>query len=264
MSALPFSVTISCDAWFSVIGERQDMNLVRQLLDELTEYRIPCSESQASTLVSYLNLVIEKNKVMNLTRIVNPHDAITLHLVDSLLPLSCNEIHLNASTSLLDMGTGAGFPGVPLAVMTNSSALLVDSVGKKVAAVHDFCESLGLSNIQTCHARLEDLANEYRCSQDFVFARAVARTNTLIEYATPFLKQNALLVLEKGNPKDDELSEAQRAAEICGVSLISRNAFELPRDLGHREILIYQRTRGCKIKLPRRVGLAKNEPLGSY
>lgn len=238
------------------------MTLVQQLVFELSEYGIPCSKIQASTLVEYLNLVIEKNKTINLTRILNPQEAVTLHLVDSLLPLACRNICLDSSSTLMDMGTGAGFPGVPLAVMTDAQALLVDSVGKKTAAVQEFADTLNLSNICTCHSRLEDLAKRIPESQDVVIARAVARTNILIEYATPFLKMGSILVVEKGRPEDNELTEAMRASEICGLVLVSRETFELPRGLGHREIFIFKRESNSKIKLPRRVGVAKTDPIG--
>ncbi len=238
------------------------MDLVQQLCEELATYGISCSEEQGRLLVSYLDLVIEKNKVVNLTRISDPVEAVTLHLVDSLLPLACDDVTIRAEDNFLDMGTGAGFPGVPVAVLTGAQALLVDSVGKKVAAVDEFAQQLGLTKVATKHARLEDLARTIPGSQDYVFARAVAQTNVLIEYATPFLKQNGTLVVEKGHPEDSELLEAERAAEICGLVLVSRETFELPRDLGHREILLYRRVRKSKVKLPRKVGMAKNNPLG--
>ena len=243
-------------------GVTVDEHLVEQLIDELSQFGISLTQEQAQMLVSYLGLVIEKNKVVNLTRITNPSEAITLHLVDSLLPLVSNSLHVDESSKILDMGTGAGFPGVPVAVVTGAQALLVDSVRKKTDAVAEFVAELGLGNVSTRHARLEELARELTSSQDVVFARAVARTNVLIEYATPFLSQNGVLVVEKGRPEDDEITEAEKAAALCGLSLVSRETFELPHDLGHREILIYKKVGKSKIKLPRRTGLAKSQPLG--
>ena len=243
-------------------GVTVDEHLVEQLIDELSQFGISLTQEQAQMLVSYLGLVIEKNKVVNLTRITNPSEAVTLHLVDSLLPLASNSLHVDESSKILDMGTGAGFPGVPVAVVTGAQALLVDSVRKKTDAVAEFVAALGLGNVSTRHSRLEELARELTSSQDVVFARAVARTNVLIEYATPFLSQNGVLVVEKGRPEDDEITEAEKAASLCGLSLVSRETFELPYDLGHREILIYKKVGKSKIKLPRRTGLAKSQPLG--
>ena len=237
--------------------------LEQQLCDELSTFDISISDDQASLLVSYLNLVIEKNEVINLTRITNPSEAVTLHLVDSLLPLACGPLTLGCNTHLLDMGTGAGFPGVPLTVMTGSHATLVDSVRKKVDAIAEFVGKLGINDIVTRHARLEDLAREIPSSQDCVIARAVARTNVLIEYATPYLMKSGLLVIEKGRPEEDEIHEACRAASLCGLELVSRETFELPRSLGHREILIYKKVGRSRVSLPRKVGMARTKPLGA-
>lgn len=236
--------------------------LEQQLVDELSTFGISLDDDRAMLLVSYLNLVIEKNKTMNLTRITNPSEAVTLHLVDSLLPLACDVCKINHGDSLLDMGTGAGFPGVPLAVVTGCRATLVDSVRKKVDAVAEFVSELGIPDVVTQHARLEDLARVMPGSQDLVIARAVAQANVLIEYATPFLKKSGLLVIEKGRPNENEISEADAAALICGMKCVSRETFELPRSLGHREILIYKKIGRSKITLPRKVGMARNKPLG--
>ena len=211
----------------------------KQLIEELAVFGIELSADQARTLVSYLMLVIEKNKVVNLTRITNPAEAATLHLVDSLIPLASSTFHIGEKDQVLDMGTGAGFPGVPVAVVTQAQSLLVDSVGKKTTAVQEFADKLGLQNVTTRHARLEELAREIPCSQNAVFARAVAKTNVLLEYATPFLAKGGLLVVEKGRPEEEELRVASQAAKICGMKLVSRETFELPRDLGHREVLLY-------------------------
>lgn len=236
--------------------------LVNQLCDELSAYQIACERDVASVLVSYLELVIEKNKVLNLTRITTPRDAVTLHLVDSLLPLSIAGIEMSEDSSLLDMGTGAGFPGVPLMVLTGANATLVDSVGKKVAAVNEFLQGLSLTRGEAIHSRLEELALRMPGTQTHVIARAVAKANVLIEYATPFLKKNGVLIIEKGRPDDQELREAEAAAKLCGLEYVSRETFELPRELGHREILLYRKTGRPRLKLPRRNGMAKSSPLG--
>lgn len=236
--------------------------LCDQLLSELSQYRIACDEHQAELLIRHLELVIEKNRVMNLTRITEPSEAVTLHIVDSLLPLAVSGLSLGSEDSLLDMGTGAGFPGIPLTIMAGCQATLVDSVAKKVNVVAEFATQLGLDNVSVRHARLEDLAREIPGSQICVTARAVAQTNVLVEYAAPLLKRGGVLVVEKGRPTDDELLCAFRAAEICGLEPVSRETFELPRDLGHREILLYRKVSKARIKLPRKTGEAKRMPLG--
>lgn len=236
--------------------------LQRQVMEELGTYGIACSDEQAALLVSHLLLVIEKNKVLNLTRILDPHDGVTLHIVDSLIPLSCDCVKLNRQVRYLDIGTGAGFPGIPLSILSGARGVLIDSVGKKVTAVNEFIDQLGLSGIEARQERAEELGTQEPSSFDYVFARAVAQSNVLIEYATPLLKMGGLVVLEKARPEDDEIEAASRAAILCGLELVSRETFELPRGLGHREVLMYQKKRKAKVKLPRRVGLAKKEPLG--
>lgn len=244
------------------MSEDMQTNLMRQLGSELSDYDIPCSDDQLSLLVRHLLLVIEKNKVVNLTRIVDPAEAVSLHIVDSLLPLACDALSCVETQSFLDIGTGAGFPGVPLAIMTGMQGLLVDSVRKKTDAVNEFVGQLGLSDVSATHTRIEQLPLDSPHRFDYAFARAVAQSNVLIEYATPLLMSHGKLVLEKAHLTEEELSHARAAARLCGLELVSRETFELPRDLGHREILIYEKVGKPKVKLPRRAGLAKSEPLG--
>lgn len=236
--------------------------LVNQLMDELSLFGIVCSHEQATTLVGYLDLVLEKNKVLNLTRITEPSEAVTLHLVDSLLPLAVLGEDMSADSSFVDMGTGAGFPGVPLHVLTGAPGVLIDSVGKKVRAVTEFAEQLGLTGLEMLHTRVEDFPKNRLASFNYVFARAVAQTNVLIEYATPLLKMGGSLVVEKGRPDDVELQYAEKASQICGLQLVSRETFELLRDSGHREVLVYKKIKKASIKLPRKAGTAKRNPLG--
>lgn len=239
---------------------RQD--LVTQLHEELALVDISVSDDVERLLVAYLEFILERNKTVNLTRITDYRDAVTLHLVDSLLPLAVKDIPLTSSHDLLDMGTGAGFPGLPLCLACQIRGTLVDSVAKKVSAVNDGISSLSISGVAAVHGRLEELAHDLSHSQDLVVARAVAQAPVLIEYATPFLRKGGLLVLEKGNPTSEELDGAERAAKICGLRFVSRETFELPRNLGHREILFYQRFRSPQIELPRKIGAAKKSPLG--
>ena len=243
------------------MDSNQICSLGEQLLSELAEFGIDCSPREAETLIRHLDLVIEKNRVVNLTRIVDPCEAVSLHIVDSLLPLASGLSLLDTSSCFLDIGTGAGFPGIPLGVLSHAKGLLIDSVGKKVSAVNEFISSLGLKNIAARQVRAEDLARE-SVSFSAVFARAVAQSNVLIEYATPLLCSNGYCVLEKAHVQIDEFEAALRAADICGLDLVSRETYELPRELGHRELLVFRKTRNPRIRLPRRTGEAKHSPLG--
>lgn len=236
--------------------------LEQELVEQLGMFGIQCSQEQASCLLKHLSLVIEKNKVVNLTRILNEEEAVTLHIVDSLLPLACERVSLGEESQYVDLGTGAGFPGIPLVVMTGAQGLLIDSVGKKVAAVAEFAQELRLSSVRTAHTRVEDLPKQELGNKDYVFARAVAQANVLVEYAAPLLKKGGVLVLEKARPEDSEIVAAEKAAKICGMNYVSRETFELPFGRGHREILIYEKVANPSIKLPRKAGAAKHAPLG--
>lgn len=234
---------------------------VEQLLSEMQWMGFACSVDKAQRMIHHLELVIEKNKLMNLTRIVTLRDAVTLHIVDSLVPLLTNDFNPSKGLRFVDIGTGAGFPGIPLALMTDMQGTLIDSVGKKVSAVNEFLSELRLDSCRALAIRAELLAIDEPHAYDYVCARAVAQSNVLIEYATPLLKFGGQLILEKANPSSEELDNANYAAQICGLVRVSRETFELPRDLGHREVLIYERDHDARIKLPRRNGLAKSEPL---
>lgn len=228
----------------------------------LASYGIEASCDQVQRLLKHLDLVIEKNKVVNLTRITNVDEAIILHILDSLLPLTLPEVSERLSKTYLDMGTGAGYPGIPIGLLSGSQGVLIDSVRKKISAVNEFCVELGLNQVHGEHGRLEELAVTHRGEFSLVFARAVAQANVLVEYATPFLAKNGILVLEKAKPEMSEINASNKAAKICGLRLLEPVEFELPNNLGHRTILLYVKDSQPSIKLPRRTGLAKQSPLG--
>ena len=233
--------------------------LLAQSLDELS---IECSPEQRELLLKHLQLVIDKNNVLNLTRIDSMEDGIYLHIIDSLL--CANHLRtIGTPLSVLDLGTGGGFPGIPLSIVLGAQVTLLDSIQKKVAAVDGFINSLGLSaQCSAMCSRSEDLARTNPASFDIVAARAVAQTNVLIEYAAPLLKEHGVLCALKASLASEELSAAQNSCEICGMSIVSRETFELPSGYGHREIIYIEKTNEPSIPLPRRNGMATKRPLG--
>ena len=230
----------------------------------LEAYQIEADDEQTALLLKHLELLAEKNGTLNLTRVASGEDALITHVLDSLLPLPrLQELVGQKRCRLLDIGTGGGFPGLPLTVMTGWESVLIDSVRKKAAAVEAFIDALGLADTaQALPVRAEDLARSEPESFDVVVTRAVAQSNVLLEYASPLLSRGGFLVLYKARPTDEELRCAERAAKLCGMDFVSRETFELPDDSGHREIFFYQKTAKSKLKLPRRTGLASKEPLG--
>ena len=253
-------VTLACqDA--PMINTSDNRDLLERYLDE---YQITSNDKQRQLLLHHLDLVVEKNKVMNLTRIIEDREAIIRHVVDSLLLLG--QVQLVADgherTRFVDVGTGGGFPGIPLGVMTSCQGLLIDSVGKKVNAVNEFIDMLGLSaQLSARQVRAEELAKEERSSFDIVTARAVADLGVLVEYASPLLKRGGKLIVSKAQIQDEEIDRGCKTAKIVGLSLVSRETYELPENQGHREILTFVHDRKSSVKLPRAIGLAKKKPL---
>ena len=236
------------------------MSQLASILDSYCSvYDLPLHEKQKCLCLEHLDLVIEKNKTVNLTRIVDPVEAVALHILDSLLLLP----YLNEAPegSFLDMGTGAGFPGIPLAIASGRSAVMIDSVGKKVNAVNEFINELNLTNCKAVHNRLEIAAKDFGNSFAAVTARALAPLPILVEYASPFLMKDGLFIVTKGNPNSDELSSGSKAAKICGLSLVDAHEYDLPDNLGHRQLLIYKKTSKPSVTLPRQNGLARKNPL---
>ncbi|SEH47887.1 MULTISPECIES: 16S rRNA (guanine(527)-N(7))-methyltransferase RsmG [Atopobiaceae] len=236
---------------------------VELLQNYCSDYLIDVTDGQAILLLKHLDLVIEKNKVLNLTRIDNVEDGIIRHLVDSLLflPFVRNCLEKPDDGDVLDIGTGAGFPGIPLAITLSSRVTLLDSVQKKIRADQEFINTLGLSNVNFSMERAELLAKHRSQNFNVCTARAVAETNVLIEYAAPLLKMGGSLVISKGNPSDEEVSDALRVSKICGLELVSRETFELPKHSGHRELMVFTKTSYPSVKLPRKPGDAKRRPL---
>ena len=240
------------------------MDSREEFLRMCASYDIPLSTDQAELLLQHLSLVIEKNKVLNLTRIDSISEGMVKHILDSLLFMKGipPTILSDAHARFVDVGTGAGFPGIPLAVMGSWQGLLIDSVRKKSRAVHEFVEELGLTQRVGVEAiRAEDLARVTPPCFDVVTARAVAEVSVLLEYASPLLKYDGLCVCSKAHLSDAELHHAEQVAPLCGFQPVSRETFELPLGMGHREILSYRKTGAPKLALPRQAGMAKHLPL---
>lgn len=233
-------------------------SLVQELLRDCSLLDIDLTPDQAELCIRHLLLVNQVNEYMNLTRIKDIHEALVLHIIDSLalardLPIEPEKF--------LDMGTGAGFPGIPFSILTGCEGVLLDSVGKKINAVNSFIQALELEGIAGVHDRCESFALKHPGEFDVVFARAVGQMPMIIEYGTPFLEDDGYLIVAKANPSTDEIRLSDKTAEICGLELVGSDEFELPLDLGHRMVFLFQKVANPKVKLPRAVGLAKRQPL---
>lgn len=219
------------------------------------------AEDQTMSLMQrYLDSILEANKVTNLTRITDGEQARLLHIEDSLVGLpEVNE----APTGLYgDLGSGGGFPGVPLALATGRETLLVDSVKKKMAIVQSALDDLSLSEqISTSSERIEDLPLEYKEKFAVLTARALSKLVSLIELASPLLKKGGRLVCYKAQLSSEELEEALAVQDLVGMKMISQREICLSDGETTRTIVVFEKIGKSRIKLPRRIGLAQKQPL---
>lgn len=215
---------------------------------------------QEKLIEKYLDLVLEANKTINLTRITDRSQAEILHIEDSLVAL--DEINACPEGLYADLGTGGGFPGVPVAISTGRRTILVDSVKKKVNTLASIIDELGLNEqIGVYAGRIEDLAKTNRGEFSLLTARALSQLVSLLELSSPLLKQGGRLVCYKANVSSEELEQALDIQSLVGMKLISDRSVLLSDGVTNRRILVFEKYRPEKIKLPRRVGLAQNNPL---
>ena len=210
--------------------------------------------------LSYLEKILKVNETINLTRIDSWEQALVLHVEDSLVGLD----ELNDAPDGLygDLGSGGGFPGVPLGIYSGRKTILVDSVKKKMKAVEDVLDELELAcQIETYDGRIEDLAKERPASFSVLTARALSQLGSLLELASPLLCKGGRLICYKARLEDSEVSTALQVCDLVGMRLISRRKVLLSDGETIREIVVFEKHSKPKIKLPRRVGLAQKNPL---
>ena len=208
-------------------------------------------------LQRHLELVIEANKTTNITRSSSWEDGMLLHVEDSLIGLP--ELSAAPEGWYADIGSGAGYPGIPLAIETGRRTLLVDSVGKKTAILDGFIEELGLNNVSTYTGRIEDLARDYPYAFTAITARALAQLSILMELAAPLLQKGGRLICYKAHVEQQELDHALGLQDKLGMELISDRIVALEDH--QRRIICFEKTAKERIKLPRKTGLAQKRPL---
>lgn len=203
----------------------------------------------------YSDYLIEVNSHTNLTSITNPEEIKIKHFEDSLSVLP----YIKEGNKVLDIGAGAGFPGIPLRIEKNFDLTLVDSVNKKVNFMNEVIDKLDLSNARAIHTRAEDFAKENRESFDVVVSRAVANMSTLSELCLPFLKVNGIFIALKGPRADEELEAAQNAIKILGGQVKEIERFKI--DDNDRVNIIVEKIHPTQKKYPRGKNQAKKNPL---
>lgn len=233
---------------------------VEYFLDELGKLNISLSEMQINQFIRFYEMLIEKNKVMNLTAITEFDEVIDKHFLDSLNLFRL--IDLNSEKRILDLGTGAGFPGIPLKIaFPKIKITLVDSLNKRVMFLNDVVNQLGLEDVECVHARAEDLAKkkEYREEYDICVSRAVANLSTLSEYCIPFVKVGGNFISYKSGDCDKEISSSKAAIKKLGARISKVENFEI-KDMG-RSFVVIDKISSTPNKYPRKAGLPSKEPL---
>lgn len=203
----------------------------------------------------YEQMLIETNKKFNLTSIDDPEEIRIKHFEDSLTIKS----YINDGMKVLDIGSGAGFPGIPLRIEKKFDLILIDSVNKKVNFMNQVIDELGLKNTRAVHVRAEDYAKDHREEFDMVISRAVANLSTLSEYALPFLKVGGIFIAMKGPKAEEEYEDAQNALKILGGELINIDSLDLYGNT--RKNILIKKVRSTKKKYPRDKNLPKKKPL---
>lgn len=234
----------------------------------LEQLSITLSGEQKQQFLTYYEYLVEKNKVMNLTAITEYEEVITKHFLDSLavVKTSCFKPEKLAGKRLIDIGTGAGFPGIPLKIaFPDLEILLLDSLNKRINFLNEVTEMLGLTKINTVHGRAEDYAKQkgYRESFDFCVSRAVANLSTLSEYCIPFVKQGGCFISYKSGSVDQELIQAEKAVKILGGQREEVVRFSLADTDMDRSFVVIRKAKPTPKKYPRKAGLPSKEPLGA-
>ena len=230
-----------------------------EFISELAKLNIKVNNNQIDQLEEYYNLLIEWNKVMNLTGITEKKDVYLKHFYDSLTIVKV--VDLNTVENLCDVGTGAGFPGIVLKIFFPKLKItLIDSLNKRIIFLKEVIDKLNLKNIEVIHDRIEEYGVKNREKYDIVVARAVAQLNVLLEYCIPIVKKNGYFIAMKGNNKE-EINNSQEALNALNSCIETWEIFKLPVENSVRTILKIKKNNITNKKFPRKYSEIKKYPL---
>ncbi|MGE9883434.1 16S rRNA (guanine(527)-N(7))-methyltransferase RsmG [Blautia obeum] len=236
---------------------------MNQLLEiKLKELNIQINEIQKNQFDTFYSMLVEWNKVMNLTGITEYEEVIEKHFVDSLSIV--NIFNLSEINTVIDVGTGAGFPGIPLKIaFPHLKITLLDSLNKRIHFLDSVIDELKLDGIYTIHGRAEDFAkkDDYRERYDLCVSRAVANLSTLSEYCLPYIRVGGMFISYKSGDVDDEVLESKKAISILGGKLDNVVKFQLPGTDINRSFIKIEKIKNTGKKYPRKAGLPSKEPL---
>lgn len=237
------------------------MNNTTKFIDMLNEIGVKLTEKQVDQFLKYYEMLVEKNKVMNLTSITEFDEVIEKHFVDSLQ--IAQYVDLTQKVSIIDVGTGAGFPGIPLKIaFPEMKVTLLDSLNKRINFLNEVIDELGLEEITAIHGRAEDYGKNgaYREQFDYCVSRAVANMSSLSEYCLPFVKVGGSFVPYKSGNIDEELEQAKKAVFLLGGKIEKVEKFALSE--AQRSFVFIKKEKNTAKKYPRKAGLPTKEPLG--
>ena len=235
-----------------------------QLKKDLNEFGIELTAEMEEQFLLYYNMLIEWNSFMNLTAITDFDEVLKKHFTDSVSLIRAIPDLAEKRFKVIDVGTGAGFPGIPLKIVfPNISVVLLDSLNKRVNFLNEVISKLQLTDITAMHGRAEDFAQnkEYRESFDLCVSRAVANLATLSEYCLPFVKKNGRFISYKSEKVSEEFEVSGKAISVLGGEYENQVTFELPNSDIYRNLFIIKKKSATPGKYPRKAGLPSKEPI---
>lgn len=246
------------------------MNNINRLNDLLKDFNIELSDYQLNQFQKYYELLIDWNEKINLTAITEFDDVLIKHFVDSISICKAagnslvDKLLSGEEVSIIDIGTGAGFPSIPIKIVfPNAKITMLDSLNKRIKFLNIVIDELNLHDIEALHGRAEDYASPDKLRErfDICVSRAVANLSTLSEYCLPYVKNSGLFISYKSESLKDEISIAKNAIFLLGGDIKNIIEFNLPSSDNYRALCIIEKKKSCPKKYPRKAGLPSKEPL---
>lgn len=231
-----------------------------KIKDIAKNINLELNDEKVKKFYNYMELLLQWNEKVNLTAITEPNDIILKHFIDSLTI----ERYIDKNVNIIDIGTGAGFPGIPISIArTDINITLMDSLNKRIKFLDEVIKENKLNNAKTIHARAEELARDkdYREKFDIATSRAVASLNVLLEYMLPFVKVGGYCICMKGSNIEDEILNSKRALNALNGVIEKIEEFELPNSDMYRNIIIVKKVGKTLSKYPRKAGTPTKDPL---